>query len=76
MKIINTDKAPIAIGPYSQAIEVDKFVYVSGQIPVNPENNEMADNIKDQTRQSLLNIENILKEVNFTLKDVIRCGLF
>lgn len=50
MKIIKTDKAPSAIGPYSQAIEVDKFVYVSGQIPVNPVTNEMVNNIQDQTR--------------------------
>ena len=73
MKAINTEKAPAAIGPYSQAIRTGNIVFVSGQLPIDPLTGNFAgEDIKSQTRQSLTNIQNILKEaghpnVRFTL---------
>ena len=60
-KVISTTKAPSAIGPYSQAIEMNGFVYTSGQIPIDPATGTMAEGgIKEQTRQSLLNVRAVL----------------
>ena len=56
MKVINTKNAPAAIGPYSQAIEVNGFVYTSGQIPINPATGVMETDIKLATKQSMENI--------------------
>ena len=62
-KEIKTAHAPAAIGPYSQAIEANGFLYVSGQLPIDPATGAFpSDDIKDQTRQSLNNIGEILKE--------------
>ena len=62
MKAINTDKAPAAIGPYSQAIHAGKLVFVSGQLPVNPATGNFAEGgIKELTRQSLTNVRHILE---------------
>lgn len=76
-KIINTTKAPGAIGPYSQAVEVNGTLYVSGQVPFVPETMTIiSDNVKEQTRQSLENIKAILEETGYTLKDVVKAGVF
>lgn len=76
-KIINTTKAPGAIGPYSQAVEVNGTLYVSGQIPFVPETMTIiSDDVKEQTRQSLENIKAILEETGYTLKDVVKAGVF
>ncbi|MDG5798775.1 RidA family protein [Marinilabiliaceae bacterium ANBcel2] len=73
-KIIQTENAPAAIGPYSQAIETNGMLYISGQIPVNPATGELVDNnIKNQTRQVMENIRAILKEAGYELTDVIKC---
>ena len=72
MKVIATNNAPAAIGPYSQAIEANGFVYCSGQLPINPATGEMPDGIKEQTRQSLLNARVILNEAGLDLKDVVK----
>lgn len=72
MKVIATNNAPAAIGPYSQAIEANGFVYCSGQLPINPATGEMPDGIKEQTRQSLLNAKAILNEAGLDLKDVVK----
>ncbi len=72
MKAIATTQAPAAIGPYSQAIEANGFVYCSGQLPINPATGEMPEGIKEQTRQSLLNAKAILNEAGFDLKDVVK----
>ena len=72
MKVIATNNAPAAIGPYSQAIEANGFVYCSGQLPINPATGEMPDGIKGQTRQSLLNAKAILNEAGLDLKDVVK----
>ena len=72
-KVLATTKAPAAIGPYSQAIRADKFVFVSGQIPIDPATGEFAgDDIAAQTRQSLANIQNILASEGLTMANVVK----
>ena len=70
---IHTDKAPAAIGPYSQAVQTGNTVYVSGQIPIIPEKGELTEGgIEAQTRQSLTNISNILAAAGYSMKDVVK----
>lgn len=77
MKVINTKNAPAAIGPYSQAIEVNGFVYTSGQLPINPETGEFAGpDIKSQTEQSLKNVKAILEEAGLTMQNVVKTTVF
>lgn len=77
MKVINTPNAPAAIGPYSQAIEVNGFVYTSGQLPINPETGNFAgDDIKSQADQSLKNIKAILEEAGLTMQNVVKTTVF
>ena len=77
MKAISTTKAPAAIGPYSQAIQVGNLVYTSGQIPINPATGVFVEGgIKEQTRQSLLNVKAILEEAGLTMGDVLKTTVF
>lgn len=71
-KIISTENAPQAIGPYSQAVYYDGTLYVSGQLPINPETGKMPEGIKAQTDQALKNVKAILEEAKFTLDDVVK----
>lgn len=72
-KVIVTDKAPAAIGPYSAGIQAGKTVYVSGQLPVDPATGEFAgDDIKAQTRQSLTNVKAILEAAGYTMADIVK----
>jgi 2-iminobutanoate/2-iminopropanoate deaminase len=72
-KIIRTSKAPSAIGPYSQAVEANGTLYISGQVPVNPETGKFVEGgITEQTRQIFRNIESILAEAGYTFKDVVK----
>ena len=71
-KAIVTDKAPKAIGPYSAAIETETTIYVSGQLPINPETGEFPEGIKEQTRQSLNNIKAILEEKGLSMDNVVK----
>ena len=76
-RIINTPKAPAALGPYSQAIEVNGTLYISGQIPFVPETMTLvSDDVKTQTRQSLENLKAILDEAGYTFKDVVKATCF
>ena len=73
MKAISTEKAPAAIGPYSQAIEANGFVYASGQLPIDPATGQFPEGgIKEQTRQSLLNAQAILKSEGLNLNNVVK----
>ena len=73
MKAISTEKAPAAIGSYSQAIEANGFVYASGQLPIDPATGAFPEGgIKEQTRQSLLNAQAILQEAGLDLKNVVK----
>ena len=77
MKVISTTKAPAAIGPYSQAIEINGFVYASGQIPIDPATSQFVEGgIKEQTRQSLTNAQNILKEAGTDLSHVVKTTVY
>lgn len=77
MKAINTKNAPAAIGPYSQAIEVNGFVYTSGQLPIDPVTGEFASSdIKSQAEQSLKNVKAILEEAGLTMKNVVKTTVF
>lgn len=77
MKAINTDKAPAAIGPYSQAIHAGKLVFVSGQLPVNPATGNFAEGgIKELTRQSLTNMKHILDAEGLKMSQVVKTTVF
>ena len=77
MKTISTNMAPAAIGPYSQAIEVGNLVFTSGQLPIDPATGAFPEGgIKEQARQSLLNIQAILKEVGLTMNNVVKTTVF
>ncbi|MGI6218725.1 MAG: RidA family protein [Bacteroidaceae bacterium] len=73
---IATEKAPGAIGPYSQAIEIGDFVFTSGQIPIDPTTGVMPEGIEAQTRQSLTNVQNILEAAGLSLDNVVKTTVF
>lgn len=74
---ISTNKAPEAIGPYSQAIKVGNLIYTSGQLPINPSTGELInDDIKKATAQSLENVKAILEEVNVSMDKVVKTLVF
>lgn len=76
-KVLHTDNAPAAIGPYSQAIEVNGFVFASGQIPINPATGEMVQgDIKEQTRQALTNASEVMKAAGLDLGHVVKTTVF
>ncbi len=72
MKAIKTNMAPAAIGPYSQAIEANGMVFLSGQLPINPQTGEMPEGIEAQTKQSLTNARAILAEAGLTMNNVVK----
>ena len=77
MKAISTTKAPAAIGPYSQAIQVGNLVYTSGQIPIDPATGVFVEGgIKEQTRQSLTNVKAILEETGLSMSNVVKTTVF
>ena len=76
-EIIKTHKAPLAIGPYSQAIKVENLLFLSGQISINPETNEFIDgDIEIQTEQVLKNVKAILEAGNSSLEDVVKVTIY
>ncbi len=76
-KIISTQNAPAAIGPYSQAVEVNGTLYISGQIPLVSATGKLADgDIKAQTHQVFANIKAILTEAGYSLDDVVKTTVF
>ncbi|MED1674118.1 RidA family protein [Pallidibacillus thermolactis] len=76
-KKIETNQAPKAIGPYSQGVEVGNFLFLSGQIPVNPETNEVVEkDIVAQTNQVMKNISAILESEGLTLNNIVKTTIF
>lgn len=76
-EIVNTSKAPAAIGPYSQAIKVGNFLFTSGQIPLVPETGKIVEgDVRAQTRQSLKNVKAILEEAGTSLENVVKTTVF
>ena len=75
--IVSTDKAPSAIGPYSQAVKTDSMVYVSGQLAFDPvTGNLITDDIKTETRQAITNLKTILEAAGSSLEKVVKTTLF
>ena len=75
-RVISTDKAPAAFGPYSQAIQAGEFLYVSGQIPVDPATGNIPEGIAAQAKQSLENLKAIVTAAGYTLSDVVKTTIF
>lgn len=75
-KAVSTTKAPGAIGPYSQAIDAGSFVFISGQIPVNPGTGNIPEGITAQTAQSISNIKAILAEAGLSVDNVVKTTVF
>ncbi len=77
LKVIHTDKAPAAVGPYSQAVAAGNILFVSGQIPINPATGELVKgSIEEETRQCLENGKAILEEAGTSLEKVIKATVF
>lgn len=76
-QIIKTPNAPAPIGPYNQAILANGFLYVSGQIAINPQNNELVlSSVEDETKQVMDNLSAILAEAKFSFEDVVKTTIF
>ncbi|NCB04178.1 MAG: RidA family protein [Clostridia bacterium] len=75
-KKINTAKAPGAIGPYSQAVEIEALVYTSGQLGICPESGALAEGVQAQTKQALENVKTILAEAGLGMNDIIKTLVF
>jgi 2-iminobutanoate/2-iminopropanoate deaminase len=76
-KVIQTDKAPKAIGPYSQAIQAGNFLFLSGQIPLNPKTGELVKgDIRQQTKQVLENIKGVLESQKLGMENVVKVTIF
>ncbi len=77
MKTFFSDNAPAAIGPYAHAVQAGNFLFLSGQLPVNPKSGKIdAEDIADQARQVFANIEAVLKEAGYTKNDVVKSTVF
>lgn len=77
MEVLKTEKAPAAIGPYSQAIEINGFVFASGQIPLDPATgNVVKGGIREQTRQALTNASNVMQAAGLSLANVVKTTVF
>lgn len=77
MQALHTDKAPAAVGPYSQAIEANGFIFASGSLPIDPATNAFVEGgVKEQTRQSLTNVCNVLASAGVDLSHVVKTTVF
>ena len=74
--VVSTEKAPGAIGPYSQAINTGSMIFVSGQLPLDPATGAFPEGIAEQTRQSLTNAKNILESVGSSMDKVVKTTVF
>lgn len=75
-RVISTDKAPAAIGPYVQAVDLGNMIITSGQIPVDPATGEVAEDVAAQTRQSLTNVKAIIEQAGLTVGDIVKTTVF
>ena len=76
MNVVTTDKAPAAIGPYSQAIKAGGFIFTSGQIPLTPEGELVEGDIHDQTRQILTNLSSVLEAAGSSLNQIVKTTIY
>ena len=76
-QIINTEKAPAPIGPYNQAVKAGNFLFISGQVAINPANNELiSGGVKEEAQQVMKNLEAILSEAKLTFEHVVKTTIF
>ncbi|UCE96259.1 MAG: deaminase [Candidatus Bathyarchaeota archaeon] len=76
-RIVQTKSAPKPLGAYSQAVRAGQFLFVSGQLGIDPETGEMvSDNIREQTRQALENIKAILQAENYSFREVVQVNIY
>ncbi len=75
-KVISTSKAPAAIGPYSQANFINGVLYISGQIPIDPESGNLVDGIEKETHQVMKNLKAILDEAGMSFSNVVKATIF
>lgn len=75
-EIVQTPKAPAAIGPYSQAVAAGGFLFVSGQLGIDPGSGELASGVEAQARRALENLKAVLAEAGLSMADVVRTGIF
>jgi 2-iminobutanoate/2-iminopropanoate deaminase len=75
-KVVKTDKAPGAIGPYSQGIDLGNMIFFSGQIPLNPQTGAMPEGIVEQTKQSLENVKGLLESQGLDFSNVVKTTVF
>lgn len=75
-KVISTSKAPVAIGPYSQANFINGVLYISGQIPIDPETGNLVDGIEKETHQVMKNLKAILEEAGMSFSNVVKATIF
>ena len=76
-EIISTENAPKAIGPYSQAVKAGNFIFISGQIPLDPKTGDLvSESIEDQAKQVLNNIKSICKAAGYSLDDIVKISIF
>lgn len=74
---LETEKAPAAVGPYSQGTQIENWVFVSGQLPIDPETGELVDNkIEVQTERVIENLKSVLLAAGLDLSNVLRCDVF
>ncbi|WLT07014.1 RidA family protein [Gilliamella apis] len=76
VKVVNTDKAPAAIGPYVQGVDLGNMLFASGQIPINPATGEMPTCVKEQAKQSLANVKAIVTEAGYQVKNIVKTTIF
>ena len=76
MKYIHTDKAPKVVGPYSQAIAADNFIFCSGQIGIDPNVGKLVEGIENQTKQVMENLKAVLEESGSSLDKVVKCTVY
>ncbi|MCX8596998.1 MULTISPECIES: RidA family protein [unclassified Gilliamella] len=76
VKVVNTNKAPAAIGPYVQGVDLGNMLFASGQIPINPATGEMPSCVKEQTKQSLANVKAIVTEAGYQVKNIVKTTIF
>ncbi|MCW8328423.1 RidA family protein [Photobacterium sp. SDRW27] len=76
VETVNTDKAPAAVGPYVQAKKFGNMLYTSGQLPINPETGKMPEEVAEQAKQSLANVEAIVNAAGLAKSDIVKATVF
>ena len=76
LKVISTEKAPAAIGPYSQAITVGNMLFTSGQIPINPATGDIPEGVEAQAEQALTNVKNLIEVAGGSIENVVKTTVF